>query len=505
MKARMQPIANAWSKFPRLIRDLSQETGKKVELEMIGQDTELDRQIIQAIADPLTHMIRNSIDHGIESPAQRRAAGKAETGRITLRAFHESGHILVEVSDDGAGLDRERILRKAIERGLVRSEDAVDLTDPRVFEFIFEAGFSTAAEVTNLSGRGVGMDVVRSNIERINGRIDIESVLGRGTTFRIKLPLTLAILPALIVGAASTAFAIPQVVVEELVQIREDAEMHVEEVTGSLFYRLRDTLLPLVRLADVLKLSYSPDETPRQFVVCQIGSFRFGLVVDAIYDTQEIVVKPVGSLVQDLPYYAGTTILGDGRVIMILDVSGIAGSVIDMGSVLRDEVEIALVEDEEALGSKISWLLLDSGRGVNIALPLERVSRLEKLPQTTIERVGEHWIVQYRDGLLPVFAATDSVDVRAIDPRPVVVVEVRGERFGLAVDAICDIVEDSVMLESGSSSPGLLGTAVIAGRSTEVVDETYFLSLARAGGFGQRRSALSANLDTQTSTEENDR
>lgn len=323
MKTRMQPIGNAWGKLPRLVRNLCQASGKQIELEMVGADTELDRQVLQAIQDPLTHMIRNSADHGVELPADRRAGGKPERGTIRLEAFHEGGHIVIEIRDDGKGLNAEAIRRKAIERELVRPEVADTLSDTQIFKFIFEPGFSTAERITNVSGRGVGMDVVRSNIEKIGGTIELSSVVGQGTSFRIKIPLTLAILSALIVGTGGQSFAIPQIGVVELVRIAEENRGLIENVNGSLFFRLRETLLPLVRLADVLHLAPREDGGG-SIVVCQVGAHRFGLMVDEIFDTHEIVIKPIGRMVRDVREYSGTTILGDGRVIMILDVPSIA-------------------------------------------------------------------------------------------------------------------------------------------------------------------------------------
>jgi two-component system, chemotaxis family, sensor kinase CheA len=469
MKARMQPIGNAWGKLPRLVRDLCQASGKKIDLQMRGAETELDRQILQAIQDPLTHMVRNSADHGVEAPAARQAAGKPETGTIVLEAFHEGGHIIIEVRDDGKGLDAEAIRRKAVERGLVSAEAAAALADHQVFRFIFEAGFSTAEKVTNVSGRGVGMDVVRSNVEQIGGTVELSSTLGQGTTLRIKLPLTLAILSALIVGAGAQRFAIPQIGVVELVRISDENRTKLQTMNGARFYRLRDTLLPLTRLADVMQLPAGADDG--FIVICQVGTHRFGLMVDAIFDTHEVVVKPIGRMVKNVPYYSGTTLLGDGSVIMILDVPSFAAQT---GAGEQEALAAAdAAQAAETATRKVSVVVFDSGGGVLQAVPLRRVSRLEKIGAQQIEAADGRWLVQYRGSLLPLVPATPQMDLRALDPRPVIVFTDGAHALGLGVENILDIVEDELNIQMESSAPGILGTAVIAGRSTEVVNIDY--------------------------------
>jgi two-component system chemotaxis sensor kinase CheA len=484
MRTRMQPIGNAWGKLPRLVRDLCQASGKKIELEMTGAETELDRQVLQAIGDPLTHMIRNSADHGIETPEVRSAAGKPERGTIKLAAFHEGGHIIIEIRDDGKGLNVEAIRQKAVERGLVRADVAATLSDSQVFRYIFEPGFSTAEKITNVSGRGVGMDVVRSNIEGIGGSIELSSIPRRGTTFRIKIPLTLAILSALIVGTTGQSFAIPQIGVVELVRIGEDNRNLVEQVNGSLFYRLRETLLPLLRLNDVLRLPDSGSDE-QSIVVCQVGTQRFGVVVDEIFDTHEIVVKPIGRMVKSVPFYSGTTILGDGRVIMILDVPTIA--------TLTNADDHAEKENSNGAGSeaattaegedRLSLVVFRSGGEAPQAVPLALVSRLEKIPAADIEIADGRWLVQYRGSLLPVVSASPYIDIRAVDPRPIIVFTDGERSMGLAVDEIQDIVEDRLQVEITSSVPGVIGTAVIAGKSTEVLDINHFLRIANPNWF----------------------
>jgi two-component system chemotaxis sensor kinase CheA len=329
MKTRMQPIGNAWAKLPRIVRDLGAELGKKIELQMHGAETELDRQVLELIKDPLTHMVRNSADHGLETPAERKSAGKVEQGTITLRAFHEGGHIIVEIADDGRGLPLEKIKAKALANGLVSESELARMSEAQVQRFIFHAGLSTAQKVTNVSGRGVGMDVVRSNIELIGGSIDLKSRQGHGTTFTIKIPLTMAIISALIVGVSDMRFAIPQICVRELVRASEGSDTKIERINRTSVLRLRDRLLPLVRLSEVLNVSTGRSEDPAEayIVVAQAAGQTFGIVVDTVFDTGEIVVKPVCSILKDIPVFSGNTILGDGSVIMILDPNGVAAAV----------------------------------------------------------------------------------------------------------------------------------------------------------------------------------
>ncbi len=361
MKTRMQPIGNAWAKLPRIIRDLSMELKKKIDLDMRGQETELDRQVLELIKDPLTHMVRNSGDHGIETPEQRVAAGKPETGKIILDAYHEGGHIIIKISDDGKGLSTSRIKQKALENGLATESELAEMSVQQINQFIFKAGFSTAEKVTSVSGRGVGMDVVRTNIEKIGGSIELHSEEGKGSIFTIKIPLTLAIVSALIVESAGERFAIPQLAVRELVMTSEHGENRIETIKGTPVFRLRDHLLPLVNLDDLLKLRNEVPEKPadksalngskplanghdhegetgqeeqpvakeketsnQYIVVTQVGTYDFGIIVDRVFDTEEIVVKPVASILRDIDLFSGNTILGDGSVIMILDPNGIA-------------------------------------------------------------------------------------------------------------------------------------------------------------------------------------
>jgi two-component system chemotaxis sensor kinase CheA len=480
MKTRMQPIGNAWGKLPRMVRDLAHETGKSIELELSGAETELDRQILQAIQDPLTHMVRNSADHGVESPAVRRAAGKPETGRVRLNAYHEGGHVIIEVTDDGAGLDTVKIRAKAVERGMLTREAATALNEAQALRLIFEPGFSTADRVTNVSGRGVGMDVVRNNIERIGGVVDVSSRVGVGTTVRVRIPLTLAIISGLIVGCSTEWFAIPQIGIVELVRVTDDTSRAIERVHGAQFLRLRDSLLPLVHLDALLDLPNRQERHDYVIVVCQVGDTRFGLVVSEVLDTQEIVVKPVGRMVKHLETYAGCTILGDGRVIMILDAAGLAAkaciSGADGDAATRANTVVAVNAVGEA--DRQTLLLLDAGLPALQGVPLSLVARLEEIPASRFERADGRWLVQYRDSLLTIIPARDGLDVTAKDPRPVVVFSDGRRAMGLAVEEIRDIVEDNVVIEARGGRLGVLGVAVVAGRATELLDTSYFLRQA---------------------------
>ena len=326
MKTRMQPIGNAWAKLPRIIRDLSVEMNKKIDLQMIGAETELDRQVLELIKDPLTHMVRNSADHGLEATEDRRRIGKPEVGKIVLNAYHEGGHIIIEIADDGRGLNIARIREKVVASGLASEGETEQMSDQQVAQYIFRAGFSTAEKVTSVSGRGVGMDVVRTNIEKIGGTIELKTQQGKGTSFIIKIPLTLAIVSALIVECGGERFAIPQISVLELVRTTANSEHGIEVINNAPVLRLRDRLLPLVSLRQLLRLGEEDGRTETFIVVTQVGTYTFGIIVDRVFDTEEIVVKPVAPILRHINMFSGNTILGDGSVIMILDPNGIAGS-----------------------------------------------------------------------------------------------------------------------------------------------------------------------------------
>ena len=325
MKTRMQPIGNAWSKLPRIIRDLAHELDKKIDLQMIGADTELDRQVLEMIKDPLTHMVRNSADHGLETPAERTAAGKSESGTVTLRAFHEGGQIVIEIRDDGRGINVAKVREKALSVGLCTTLQLDSMSDEQIQQLVFNPGFSTAEKVTNVSGRGVGMDVVRTNIEKIGGTIEMKSVQGSGSIFTIKIPLTLAIVSALIVEAGGERFAMPQISVIELVRTSQKSDHRIETINTTPVLRLRDRLLPLISLAHAMRLGERDvidEDTELYIIVVSVGAQRFGVIVDRVFDTEEIVVKPTAPILRDIPLFSGNTILGDGSVVMILDPNG---------------------------------------------------------------------------------------------------------------------------------------------------------------------------------------
>ncbi len=353
MKTRMQPIGNVWSKFPRIVRDLASELGKDIHFVMEGNETELDRTIIEAIKDPLTHIVRNSVDHGIETPETRRQAGKAARGSLVMRAFHEGGQVIIEIIDDGRGIQVEKVVKKAVERGVLTADRAARLSPREAFGLIFAPGFSTAEQVTNVSGRGVGMDVVKTNIEKIGGSVDVNSESGRGTTIRIKIPLTLAIIPALVVSTGDERFAIPQVSLLELVRLEaEQARTAIEHVCDAPVYRLRGELLPLVYLDRALDVkSAAAARSTVNIVVLQADGRPFGLVVERVSDTAEIVVKPLGKQLKNLSCFAGATIMGDGHVALILDVLGLAQasgviSEVRESSPLEQETTAADVHDD---------------------------------------------------------------------------------------------------------------------------------------------------------------
>lgn len=487
MKTRMQPIGNAWQKLPRIIRDLARELGKKIDLEMVGADTELDRQVLELIKDPLTHMVRNSADHGLEMPDQRRAKGKSDTGRILLKAYHEGGYIIIEVGDDGFGLNTDKIKAKALANGLASEAEIEKMSEAQIHKFIFAPGFSTAAKVTNVSGRGVGMDVVRTNIEQIGGAIDLRSVQGNGTTFTIKIPLTLAIISALIVSSAGQRFAIPQLSVLELVRTKEGSDNRIERINRTPVLRLRNRLLPLVRLGELLEIDDAHKEEDEAFiVVAQVGAQTFGIVVDEVFDTEEIVVKPVCSILRNISMFSGNTILGDGSVIMIVDPNGIAATIRD---VELDHEVAEEIDDERSRGEdeRQSLLVFRSGGQEPKAVPLSLVTRLEEIETDKIERSNGMLVVQYRGRLMPLVHAAAGGALSQKERQAVLVFTDRDRAAGLIVDDIVDIVEDRLNIELPSASAGQIGSAVIRGKATEIVDVGYFLTQAYEDWFDDTR------------------
>ena len=485
MKTRMQPIGNIWSKFPRTVRDVALGCGKQVRIEMEGKETELDKTIIEAIKDPLTHLVRNAVDHGIESPELRVAAGKPVEGLLSLRAFHEGGQVNIEISDDGAGLNREKIVNKAVQKGLMSAEQAARLSDREASNLIFLAGFSTAEIVTNVSGRGVGMDVVKTNIEKIGGTVDVQSKPGQGSTVRMKIPLTLAIIPALIVTSAGDRYAIPQVSLLELVRLEgEQARKGIELVNGAPVHRLRGKLLPLIYLNRELNVEDSAaaanEDRAIKIVVLQADGRPFGLVVDEINDTEEIVVKPLSKQLKSIKSFAGATIMGDGRVALILDALGLA----QCANVVNEVRDQGLAEKEEngsfAAGNgaqRNAVLLFQCGENGRMAIDLTKVARLEEFQRNTIESAGGQEVVQYRGQIMPLVRVSDVLQTKpGTEPQSgqeslqVVVYSANGRSVGLIVDRILDIVEESFEIQGQKGRKGLLGSAVIQKRITDVLD-----------------------------------
>jgi two-component system chemotaxis sensor kinase CheA len=479
MKTRMQPIGNAWQKLPRIVRDLSNELGKKIDLEMQGADTELDRQVLDLIKDPLTHMVRNSADHGLESAEERRAVGKPEHGLIRLSAYHEGGYIIIRIADDGRGLDTAQIKAKAIAQGLVSEFDAEKLPEAQIHKFIFAPGFSTAAKVTNVSGRGVGMDVVRNNIDQIGGMIDVKSVAGAGSSFTIKIPLTLAIVAALIVEAGGHRFAIPQLSVVELVRARSGSEHRIESIKDTRVLRLRDKLLPLISLRQLFGLHTDAGEINAGFiVVTQVGSQTFGIVVDGVFHTEEIVVKPMSSKLRHISMFSGNTILGDGSVIMIIDPNGVAHA---FGTNVASQLaaaEASEIKPAPSAGSSTSLLVFRAGSMQPKAVPLSLVTRLEEIDAQKIELSNGRHMVQYRGHLMPLISMSENVRVKGEGAQPLLVFSDGSRSMALVVDEIVDIVDDTLNIQVASENPGVLGSAVVRGHATEIIDVGHFLPLA---------------------------
>ena len=462
MTTRMQPINGAWSKLPRLVRDLANDLGKKIELTTEGQDTELDRQVLELIKDPLTHMVRNSADHGIETVAERRAAGKPDAGRISLSARHEGGAIVIEMSDDGRGIPAARVRAKAISTGVITAQQGEAMSDAEARQLIFLPGFSTAGQVTAVSGRGVGMDVVRTNIEKIGGAIELDSVEGAGTRFTIHIPLTLTIISALIVESGGERFAMPQSSVVELVSTSDASEHKVEYIDGAAVLRLRDRLLPLVSLQTQLGLPAEGGNGETCIVVARVGAFSFGVIVDRVFDTEEIVVKPVSNVLRHLKLYCGATILGDGSVIMILDFKGLSPGV-GASKAIGALEDASGAQELRVRRESAAILLFRSGENQLKAVPVAAVARIEEIQLVQIEFVDGRSLIQYRGQLLPVVGA-DSAPLHPGSregPRPLLVFS-RGERSaGLLVEEIVDIVESTLVTELRPNGAGSLGSLII--------------------------------------------
>lgn len=482
MKTRMQPIGNIWAKFPRVVRDVSNELGKRVRLIMVGQDTELDRTVIEAIKDPLTHIVRNSIDHGIEAPEQRLAANKPAEGFLSLRAYHEGGQIIIEIMDDGSGIQVNKVIDKALARGLVSQSQAANMSEKEAINLVFQPGFSTAEKVSNVSGRGVGMDVVRTNIEKAGGTVEISSKSGQGTTVKIKIPLTLAIIPALTITSSGDRYAIPQVSLLELVRLEgKQAVAGIEELYGSPIYRLRGKLLPIIYLNEQLRTESKQREVEVEdrvvnIIVLQADGRQFGLVVDEINDTEEIVVKPLSKQLKGIPCFAGATIMGDGKVALILDVMGIAQHS-QLTSDSANKSHTGKDEEENQKDNTEALLIFSIGSENRIAIPLTQAARLEEFDIESIEWSGLHQVVQYRGKILPLIevanyiptnAARQSVSER--EKLQVIVYSSNDATYGLIVDEIQDIVQETISTRRESRCETLSGSIILQDRVTDLIN-----------------------------------
>ncbi len=480
MKARMQPVSNIFSKMPRIVRDLSQSLGRRVRLQVEGQDTELDKSLLEAIKDPLTHAVRNSLDHGIEPPEVRQAAGKDPEGTLKLRASHEGSHVVIEVSDDGAGIAVDKVRQKAIERGVIAPERAAQLGERELLQLIFLPGFSTAAAVTNVSGRGVGMDVVRTNVEKIGGKVEIDSRTGKGTTLRLRIPLTLAIIPALIVRSVNQSFALPQGALSELVHIpAEQAAKAIEWMEGAPLYRLRGKLLPLVFLDRLLMPDgerKSASERDAFIAVLDADGRRYGLVVDGLADPEESVVKPLSAVLKDIGLYSGATVLGNADLALILDPSAIA---IKAGvTMVADQDAASAAGAEDINTAKGMEYLLVEAAGRRAAVPLSEVLRIEQIPLSRIEYIGYRPVLNFEGQLMPIedsggvlAAAEANPAAQAGDEARIIVVVCReGNRHvGIAVTHVLDVAAGGDLFEAGTSQR-TGGVTLLKERVTGVVD-----------------------------------
>lgn len=490
MKTRMQPIGNAWVKLPRIVRDLSKELGKKINFVTEGEETELDRQVLELIKDPLTHMIRNSCDHGIESPQARAGAGKKEQGSITLRAFHEGGQIVIQIADDGKGIDPKIIGQKAVEKGLLAADKLAGLTDKQLLSYIMRPGFSTAEQITSVSGRGVGMDVVRANIEKIGGSIDIDSLPGRGSTFTIQIPLTLAIISGLIVELEGCRYAIPQINIQELVSLGRDGSM-IEYISSKPVLRLRDKVIPLIDgNALFARGGGKADYSEKFIVVMTTGACSYGVIVDRIFDTEEVVIKSISSVLRDTHIYSGNTILGDGQVIMILDPGGIARQ-------FHVEKDMAHMHDGEQeakaahMAESVSMLVFRAGSGVAKALPLPLVSRLQVFAAEDVAHSGEHLVVNFNDQIINLsfvdpqtqkLGEEDLIAVMLSDDRS-------GATMGIIIDDLIDIIDCEADLSTTTLRGGILGSTRWGKQVLDVLDVSYYLERDNSDWFSSKSHA----------------
>ena len=476
-KTRMQPIGASWNKLPRLVRELSRDLGKKIDLRLEGEATEVDRQVLELIRDPLTHMVRNSADHGLETEAERLAAGKSATGVITLSAYPEGGSIVIRLSDDGRGLDGRRIRAKAVEQGLLTAAEAESISDAQAYRLIFSPGFSTAQAVTSVSGRGVGMDVVMTNLEQIGGQVEITSRPGEGATFTVKIPLTLAIMATLIVDVAGQRFALPQSGVLELVRFGPGSPHRIETIESLRMLRLRSQLLPVLDLAPTLRLG-EERRTSGYVAVVAVGQRRFGVLVDRVIDTEEIVVKPLAQVLRKVNVFSGATILGDGSVVLILDPNELAGQ---MGEAsVRAESFTDAASLVEIAAEKSALLIFTAGDRSRKAVELSKVTRLERPASSAIETLNGRAILQYRGKLTPILPVIQGQSIGAKTVQPLLILSGALYSMGIAVDEIIDVVEDHLDITLVTDRPGVKGAAVVGGKATEILDVDHYLVLGLA-------------------------
>jgi two-component system chemotaxis sensor kinase CheA len=492
MRARMQPVGRLFSNLPRLVRELSAELGKKIDLITKGAETELDRQLIEVLRDPLTHLIRNCADHGLEPPEERLAAGKSEFGEIRVSASHEAGQITIKIADDGRGLNLEKIKAKALANGLVTEQALAQMAPEEISRFIFEPGFSTAQKLTGVSGRGVGMDVVRSNIESIGGSVSLITLPGRGSRFTLRIPLTLAIAPALIVKVGEQRFALPQSAVMEAVGLGAESRHHIETVQNALVLRLRDEVVPVVDLHDILSLGGPAEQTEEQLVVIlRVGADTIGVRVDAVLDVQEIVVKPLNASLAHLKIFTGQTILGDGSVVLILDPGGIAQELgLENSTDRKRDAEKASGPEE-----RIRLVLFRAGEGLPKVLPLSLLARIEMVEAGRIERSGGRLLMQHQGRLMPLLPIAPGAELTRT-AHPVLVINAQERAIGLLVEEIIDIVEERLEVQLPSEAENVIGSAEIKGEPVELIDVTYYLQTAASSFFQQEaRRILYADAD----------
>jgi len=510
MQTRMQPIGNVISKFQRVVRDIANDLKKKIDLTLEGSETELDKTLLEATKDPLTHLLRNSCDHGIEDPSERKKAGKPESGHILIRSYHEGGQVVIEISDDGKGLDSKKILAKAIEKGLINSEHGSKLQEREIFNMIFLPGFSTAKQVTSVSGRGVGMDVVKTNIEKIGGVVELSSVVNKGTTVRLKIPLTLAIVPAMLIRSGKEKFASPQVKLVELVRVEgSDPKNRIEFLQGRPMYRLRGSLLPLLDIREIIGDRFTPGKAEvTNIVVLSVEKEFFGLIVEEILDTADIVVKPLSSFLKKLSIFSGATILGDGSIALILDVMGMANSAhINTKKTASNEHGVHVLDSKKASTDIQEFLLFNLGTGVTHAIPLCLVHRLEEFEQNEIERSGEQRVMRYRDSLLPILNLYQILGYDKKKPYQekeklsIIVVQRSGKNYGIEVSEIMDIVsiEDQID-DSIRDRPGILGNIIHQESVVVIVDALGVVE--KVAPSGKQQSTQSAIEDIRNKNRE---